>query len=153
MYNIQANGTFRAFVRGCCHCGPSKWYDPIWPRQFKYEVWCKVQDDGLDVNGFVINNLAFVEHFRKVRTVRKSCELLSAECVWFFFRLCSDGDKKRIIETGCRIWGRSGAFAEFVALGSQMRNERPPQRLYTADEMNDAEMAVSYRNWGSYGES
>lgn len=81
MFQLQVKHRFVAPIApGSVHCGLDD--DPA-PREYRYQV--DIDADGLDGDGFVVDNMAVVRYFERINAVGVSCERLcerAAEELW-----------------------------------------------------------------------
>lgn len=81
MFQLQVKHHFVAPIApGSIHCGLDD--DPA-PREYHYQV--DIEADGLDAQGFVVDNMDVVRYFERIASVDVSCERLcerAAEELW-----------------------------------------------------------------------
>lgn len=112
MFTIRRNDEFiTRLVDGTPHCGVGTGMVT-----FKYEAWVIVADEGLDMNGFVIDNMEFKKYFDTRTTMDHSCEMACMQAGRHFFKLAArKSGGIHILEVCVRIWGLSGiAYAEYL---------------------------------------
>lgn len=79
-FQQYVRGSFVIEVFGPYHCGPNH----ISPKHFEYEVTLHYPNDALDKDGFLQDNLDFVQYvdvfFTGLSRTELSCELLARKC-------------------------------------------------------------------------
>jgi hypothetical protein len=130
MFTIRRNDSFEATLApGTPHCGMGDGQT----KKFNYEAWVTIDDDGLDDDGFVIDNKEFQEYFEQQRVLRHSCEMVCRDAARHFFKRASGRGRQHIHEVCVRIWGLpEKAYAEYMwKKGNSVTGIMPERTRYS----------------------
>jgi hypothetical protein len=121
MFTIRRNGEFDAQLIGSVHCGLTQGFN-----RFRYEVEISVDNDGLDNQGFVIDNKAIQEYFDTTyrgRPTTRSCEAIARTACEDFKAML--GDRSKHCARVCiRVFGLPTAHIEYDWRSTTRRHSR-----------------------------
>lgn len=126
MYTIRRMGKFETrLIEGYSHCSVPTAENPYpksckcegAPRTLEYDAWVTVGEDGLDEQGFVVDNRVFSDFFSGQKEMRISCEQLAKKAAVFLFETVAQTPKRRaaVLEVCVKVWGLPDeAYAEYM---------------------------------------
>jgi hypothetical protein len=107
-FTLRREGTFICELSGSIHCGLL----PI--NEFRYQAEICVTDNGLDSQGFIMDNADIQKYFDSIGATDLSCELLACNTARHFAGVVLNNSHDCVNSVKVVIWGIPTSNAEYV---------------------------------------